>query len=359
MISKKYFILLLTILFAQQNIAQSSDSLLNFITSHRDNSSIYIRKNDTLIASLNENRMMPLASTCKIMVALEFSKQAAFKVFSPDSKVALSELDKYYLPLTDGNAHPQWIAYEKKQGNVIRDSISLLNVARGMIMFSSNANTEYLMDLLGLDNINNNYRQMGITDFTPLYYFVSAIMLYQNPKKVKEDNLLKAIRNLSQKDYLKAASLIHLQLKNNPEYKKLFRVNDLTPPLQKIWSDRLPSSTTKSYTRIAEIINNRQIYNSETYTILSQILETLMENPANRKWLDHAGMKGGSTMFVLTKTMYATLKTGDKIELAYFLNNLDQSKVNALARDMNAFELAILSDNTFLKKISGMIGISK
>ena len=37
----------------------------------------------------------------------------------------------------------------------MQDSISLLNVARGMMMFSSNANTEFLMDLLGLDNVKN------------------------------------------------------------------------------------------------------------------------------------------------------------------------------------------------------------
>ncbi|MBN9349542.1 MAG: serine hydrolase [Chitinophagaceae bacterium] len=355
---KRLLSFLLIFLFLQQANAQSADSILNFIANHKENSSLYLKKNDTLIASLNENKQMPLASTCKIMVAVEFAKQAAFHVFDPNSKVALKDLDKYYLPLTDGNAHPQWIKYEKDQGNIKNDSVSLLNVARGMIMFSSNANTEYLMDILGLDNINGNYRQMGIKNFTPLYYFVSAIMLYQNPKKIKEEKILKAIKGMSQKDYIKASDLIHQQLKNNPAYKNSFHIADLTTNLQKEWSDRLPASTTESYSRIAEIINDRQIYNAETYAILSRVLETLMENKNNQQWLDHAGMKGGSTMFVLTKTLYATLKSGDKIELSYFFNNLQNNEATTLSKSANAFDLAILSDPAFVKRLSDLIGLS-
>lgn len=358
MVYKNYFLLISAVFLFHGLKAQNADSILNFIVSHKNNSSVYIQKGDTVIASHNENKMMPLASTCKIMVALEFAKQAAFHVFDPDSKVALKDLDKYYLPLTDGNAHPQWIKYEKENGLVINDSVSLLNVARGMIMFSSNANTEYLMDLLGLNNINSNYHQMGIKDFTPVYYFVSALMLYQNPRKVKEEKIFKAVNGLSQNDYIKATNLIHLQLKNSPAYKTKFRVADFTPALQKEWSNHLPASTTKSYTRIAEILNNRQIYSTETYQILSLILETATENKNNAAWLQYAGMKGGSTMFVLTKTLYATLKSGDKIEVSYFFNNLDNAEVNSLSKNMNAFELALLTNKNFQKNISDKIGLS-
>ena len=57
---------------------------------------------------------MPLASTVKIIVAIEFAKQAAHNIFNENKKIPLSELDKYYLPNTDGDAHPNWVNYEKK-----------------------------------------------------------------------------------------------------------------------------------------------------------------------------------------------------------------------------------------------------
>lgn len=348
-------ILLIACFFSYKDTnAQGADSLLRFIDNHKEKSSLYIIRNDTILASLNENKMMPLASTMKIMVALEFSKQAAFKVFDTSKMVALSELNKYYLPLTDGNAHPNWLDYEKKNGGIVNDSVSLLNVARGMIIFSSNANTEYLMDLLGLQNINGNYRLMNIKDFTPLYYPVSSLFLYQNPKKLKEEKVLKEINFFSENDLIKATEVIHKQLKDKPEYKSTFNFGDLTPAMQKNWSNRLPSSTTAAYARIAYVLNNRGIFGKETYQVLERVLESIMENPANRQWLDHAGMKNGSTMYVLTNTMYATLKNGNRIAMAYFFNDLDPADGFKLQNWMNDFEIEVLTNPEFVKKLSGI-----
>ncbi|MCO6496716.1 MAG: serine hydrolase [Chitinophagaceae bacterium] len=338
-------------IFSYPVSAQSSDPVLSFIKSEKSHSSIYLKKGDTVIASLNAQKMMPLASTMKVMVAIEFAKQAAYHVFDIESKVALSELDKYYLPLTDGNAHPEWLKYEKQNNHIVNDSISLIHVARGMIMFSSNANTEYLMDLLGLENINNNYRLMGIKDYTPLYYFVSALMLYQNPKNLKGDKVIRAIRGLSESQYINSANLVHIQLKNKPEFKKTFRPGDLSVEYQEEWSERLPASTTESYARVAEVLNKRLIFNDETYKVLERIMESVMENKNNQTFLNHAGMKGGSTMFVLTKMLYATLKTGEQIEMAYFFNNLSAEEVQRLSTEMNAFELKILTDPVFRNEV--------
>ncbi len=62
-----------------------------------------------------------------------------------------------------------------------------------------------------------------------------------------------------------------------------------------------------------------------------------MENHANKTWLTHAGMKGGSTIFVLTKALYATLKDGTKIEMAYFFNDLTGDENQRLQKWMNHF----------------------
>ena len=173
-----------------------ADSLLNFIKQNKSRSSLFLKKNDTVIAKLDENKLMPLASTVKIMVAIEFAKQAAHDIFNENKKIPLSELDKYYLPNTDGDAHPAWISYERKLGNIINDSVKLIDVARGMIMFSSNANTEYLMDMLGFDNVKNNIRLLGLKQHTAIYPLVASLFLYQNPKKVSEDKILKEIKKM-------------------------------------------------------------------------------------------------------------------------------------------------------------------
>lgn len=95
--------------------AQTADSLLNFIALNKSRASLFLQQNDTTVAALNENMLMPLASTVKVMVAIEFSKQAALHVLNEDKYVALSELNRYYLPNTDGNAHPNWIALRSQK----------------------------------------------------------------------------------------------------------------------------------------------------------------------------------------------------------------------------------------------------
>lgn len=349
-------IIIVLSIFSSGTFAQSgADSLINFIQKNESRASLFLTKNDSVLARLNENKLMPLASTAKILVALEFAKQAAFHIFDENNKVSLKELNKYYIPNTDGNAHPDWIKYEKQKGNILNDSVKLIDVARGMILFSSNANTEYLMDLLGTGNINNNYGLLGVQKFTTLYPWVSALFLYQNPKNIKEEKILEQIENLTDDQYRKACSYIHNQLKYDSTYKQKFRPQDLSLKMQQEWSNRLPASTTQEYVHIVSILNNRKIFNEDTYKILSKIIETLMEDPANREWISHAGMKGGSTIFVLTKAMYATLKDGTKIELAYFFNDLTQKENERLQKWMNDFELKILSNDHFRKEVAGKL----
>ena len=343
--------ILFFILFSA-NAQTAGDSLLNFMKVNKGRTSLYLSVNDTVVGHLNENTMMPLASTVKILVAVEFAKQAANNIFDKEEMISLKELDKYYLPNTDGDAHPNWVSYETQLGHVLNDSISLLNIARGMILFSSNANTEYLMDLLGLDNIKNNNELLGIKSHTVVYPLVASLFMYQNPKKKTEDYILKGINGLTEEQYCRFIYDMHKALKYDTVLKSKFRPQDLTKKMQKAWSDRLPSSTTKDYVQVCRVINNRKYFDSSTYAILSNVLEVAMENPLNKQWLNHFGQKGGSTAFVLTKALYATTKKGNKIEMAYFFNDLTEAENLQLQGWMNAFEISTLTSAAFRNKIT-------
>ena len=340
------------VLISLQARSQSADSLLRFIAANPAKSSLYLVRNDTVMAKLNEQVLMPLASTVKIMVAIEFAKQAAQHVINEETQVALKELDKYYLPNTDGGAHEAWLAYAKNKQLIHNDSVSLLDAARGMTMFSSNANTEYLMDLLGLDNVKNNIQLFGLKQHTAIFPLVASLFMYQNPHHKSEASVLKAIKKLPDEQYCRFIYDIHNALKYDSTLKQKFRLADLTPAMQQLWSDRLPASTTKDYARICKILNDRKYFDDNTYGILAEIMETIMENPLNRSWLLHAGMKGGNTAWVLTKALYATTKTGTRIELVYFFNQLTLTENQQLQRWMNAFELQVLQDENFRRQMA-------
>jgi D-alanyl-D-alanine carboxypeptidase len=353
---KKNILLIFIISIGFSASAQSrADSLLNFIKVNKARASLYLLQNDTLVAQFNETRMMPLASTVKILVAIEFAKQAAKNIIDENELVALADLDKYYLPNTDGDAHPGWIAYEKSKAHIKNDSVLLIDVARGMIMFSSNANTEYLMDLVGLDNVQSNITQLGLTQHSAIYPLVASLFMYQNSKKKNENDILKGIRNLSEEQYCRYIYDMHKALKFDTLLKSKFRPQDLTMNMQKAWSDRLPASTTKDYVRICNVLNNRAFFDEDTYNIIQLVLEAAMENPINKSWLTHFGEKGGSTAWVLTKALYGTTKKGKRIEMAYFFDNLTEAESEMIQSWMNPFEIKILTNEDFRKKAGDVL----
>ena len=132
-------------------------------------------------------------------------------------------------------------------------------------------------------------------------------------------------------------------------YKK--DIGDLGMEIQKIWSDRLPSSTVEDYVSVMKKINSRNYFSENAQKYLDEVMEYILENPANKEWLEHSGMKGGSTAFVLTKALYATDKKGNRTEMAYFLNNLNVLEITRLQMSMNEFELKILTNKEFRGKV--------
>jgi D-alanyl-D-alanine carboxypeptidase len=340
---------LVQVLFAQK--ANVADSFLLFVKANKAKSSVYITNNDTVIARLNEDKIMPLASTVKIMVAIEFAKQASAGVINEDSYVALKDLDAYYLKNTDGDAHPSWLEYEKGNKHIKEDSIKLIDVARGMIMYSSNANTEYLCDLLGFDNVKNNIQLLGLKKHSAIYPLVSSLFMYQNPRAVNEDKILKAISKMNEEQYSKNIFRIHNQLKYDSTFKLKFRPQDLSLKMQKLWSDKLPASTTKEYNQIAKILNNRKFFNDDAYAIIADVLEFPMESKAFQNVFKHYGVKGGSTGFVLTHVIYLTKKDGTKMELCIFLNNLTIEEQQKLEQWLDPFEAQVIFNKKFREKL--------
>lgn len=354
---KKIFFVLIAGCFLTGALqAQSAaDSLLNFIVKNKQRASLYMLKNDYEFAKLNEDKLMPLAGAANIMVAVEFAKQAAYNVFGFNARIPLSEINKYYLPNTDEGAFRNWVRYETRNGHIKNDSVKILDVARGMIMFGSTANAEYLMELLGFGNLKNDIKMFGLKQHTLLYPMPSSLFLYQNPKGLSEDKVLKEIQSLNEDDYHKAVFAIHRELNLDSGYIKKFRPQDLSIRMQKAWSARLTAATAREYTKVARVINSRIVLNEKSYAVLGKLTESMMESPSSKTWLKHAGMFGGTTLSVFTRVVYATLKDGTKVELSYFFNDLNGRENLKLQSWSFDFESKILKDENFRKKFAEAI----
>ena len=182
---------------------------------------------------------MPLASTVKIILAVEYAEQSTNHRIDPDSLVSLDDLEKFYIPNTDGGAHSAWL--ESVQHKIENDKISVREIAKGMISHSSNANTEWLLNELGTKNVNNRLDSLGLKNHTEIYNIVSALFV---GKKLfphdSADTLETKLKALGMNEYISATQIIHEKLKKDTLYKK--QLGDLSMKIQKIWSDRLPLS---------------------------------------------------------------------------------------------------------------------
>lgn len=319
----------------------NKNTVLNFIKDNSERTSILLMRNDSILASKSIDKIFPLASTVKIIIAIEYSEQSSKKIINPDELIDLKELEIYLVENTDGGAHNSWITSIKSK--IIDNKVSIKEIAKGMIKFSSNANTEWLISKLGYENINNQLKKLGLTNHSEIYYLVSSLFVSKEAfPNLKGKDLVKNLKTLKNEDFVRYSKIVHEKLKKDSTYKKDTEFLDEIE-IQRIWSYNLPNSTAKEYVSIVKKMNNKNYFDAESQKYLDEVMEFLLENPKNRSWLKHAGNKGGSTAFLLTKAIYATDTKENKTEMSYFLNDLSVLELIRLQASLNEFELNILN----------------
>jgi D-alanyl-D-alanine carboxypeptidase len=320
-------------------------NVMEFIKNNPERAAIKLNINGKTILEQNSTRKMPLASTAKIIVAVEYAQQVANGKISPQQEVQFADLDLYYLPKTDGGAHTAWKKNLEKEQKTNNNTVSLEEVAQGMVTFSSNANTEYLMDRLGLENINQNISALGLKNHDPLFYMVSDLLVFQAEKNENAEAHLARIAKLSKEEMAEKANQMHQNLKADQQgkFKKSQNLLSLTLEAQKIWSDKQTAATVEDYVSLMEKINSRSYFSPEVQKNIEIILgNATIKSPRIQEMMLYSGYKGGSTAFVLTMAMYGTSKENKQIAFAYFLDNLTPEEQQQLQNNAGNFNLELL-----------------
>ncbi|MBO1001363.1 serine hydrolase [Pseudogracilibacillus auburnensis] len=324
-------------------------------------SSVVFNVNGETKLDVRSDELMPLASTVKIVVALEYAYQVEEGKLDPKEQVDLDELEKYYVPKLDGGAHEAWVGFLGENDYLENNRVSLQEVTRGMIAFSSNANTEYLMKKLGLENIEHRMLELGIRDHTPLFYFTSALFIPYElkmrdypDKSIEEgkDKIIQAMHDMSDEDWIEMSSIINEKLTNDAEtYKKNAEISEWwDEDFDLLFSETFIKSTTSEYAKLMAMINNEELP-PIAQEELEYSLGMIMENETNQQWLKRAGKKGGSTQYILTDAIFAEDKQGNKFEIVIFFDDLKWYEGFKLTNSLNEFELKLLSDESFRDEI--------
>lgn len=327
--------------------------VMNYVEKRKEKEdvSLIIKRNDKPIVSINPHSVLPLASTVKVMIAIAFAKQVSDNTIDENATIAKEELLKFYVEGTDGGAHMKWV-----RDFADKDQYTLKEVAIGMIAYSSNANTEFLIHYLGLDAINQIPASLQLNSHTPIFPVVSSLyipsFIETSEKLTDKTVLLKRLESMSREEYLDCALEIHDHITAN-EQRRYMNELKLDIDFQKIWSDRLPSASAHDYLTLMQIINQRKTFDKRMQDCIEEILGYgLYIHKANRNWIDHGGLKGGSTLFVFTHASYTTDKEGNQTEVVFLANNLNILISRRLQRNFNSFLLNVLTSQKFREKIS-------
>ncbi|PEO43021.1 serine hydrolase [Bacillus pseudomycoides] len=326
--------------------------VLDYIKEHKNEQtcSLMIRRNGEILATVNENKKLPLASMAKIVVAVEFEKQVSEEKINPQEQIPLQDLEKYYVPDTDAGAHPAWLEDAKIRNAIKNEKLSLEEVARGMIHFSSNANTTYLLEKLGLERINNSLKELELNSHDAFYPYTSPLYMRGYVEKelnVPKDQSLEVLRKMSMDEYRKHALKIHEWMKDEAEWKKHNIPLKVDMEFQRIWSDRLVRATAKDYMSLIGKINNRTAFPKP----MQDEIEKIFNGTVGDSIYEHAGKKGGSTPFVLTNSFYGTDKEGNKVEIVFMSNDLDSMELQKLKNNVDYFIRSVVMSEEFRKKL--------
>lgn len=180
---------------------EDPDFIANLIQSQPNKISIMMSENNEVTFKLAEDRAMPLASVFKIMVAIELINQYKDGNIDLYAKIPLKEVEKYNLIENENSNHSVW----KKEIVKSRKNISLYEIAKGMIIYSSNPNTDYLINKLGIENINITVKKL--TNFHTNIYPIGASILVPhylvNVQHIKESKLDDMLNNMDNTEYEK------------------------------------------------------------------------------------------------------------------------------------------------------------
>ena len=328
------------------------DYVLNHLKENTETTSLFVTENGEELISYQADVVRPLASTVKILIAVEYAMQVEEGILTPDQPVSIDDLNLHYYENTDGGAHEAWLDALGDEDRIRDNQVALHDVAKGMITYSSNANTDYLIHILGINKINDRAQSLQLTSHEDVYPIVSALLLpqYLKNRGIKEEDLAAELEKMPMEMYKDIAEDLSNQLKEGTlsieenEFDASFDV-------QRVWSDRLTGASANDYGKLLAILSNDELPKTAN-DLVRDLLEWPMEiNEANQERFVHLGAKGGSTAFVLNDAMYAEDHDENRIELVLLNDELNPWQQMLLSHNLNSFESQMLGSESYRLKV--------
>ena len=293
----------------------------------------------------NADRPMPLASVSKLIQLVAYANQVEAGTLDPQQPVTEDELEAFYLPRSDLNAHRRALAAFGDQLLTLSDVITM------MIRYSSNSATDYLHHLLGQTTLEQTVIDLGMTQQSAPCSFLGRFLimgdgengsttigeLSADPARYGQDVAGRTDRYLTDPRY-RAAAAAHWQQRRTPS------LTTQTMAVEQLET----RGTAQAYADVMAQIVHGEIGTPTTNRQIRDALEWPYESfPSNQELYRMIGYKNGTMPGVLTSVYYSWPLASDRpYVLALFYKNLPNSVYQTWRRDLphDAFAHWLMSD---------------
>ena len=265
----------------------------------------------------------------KILVLAAYADAVANGEIDPGERVPIADVERYYLPLTDGGAHGtglKSVGLRSDKNGFARDqaaTIALDDLAGIMIHFSGNAETDYLIARLGPDKIASVVQKAGLERHTPIGLTlgpVLAIFNHEDPSFSTDLNQLVG-EGTSSVDTSHLEHLTELYLHDQQwRASQLQFMNSISRDAVggvDMWARQaaaarlFPRGTAREYAQMMARIATGRFISTEVSEIMQRKLESVPSDwPLRAIFYDRHGAKDGAMAGVLALACYAVPKRG-------------------------------------------------
>ncbi len=333
-----------------KSVAQNSaaDSMALLFKSNAKNSAIYVIKNDKALMAWNDNETLPIATMSDLLIAIEFAKQATYKIIDTGERVSLKDIVKYNIENKYQSEYEDWLLSLLMQKKIkdVTNTVSLIEIVQGMLQYGVQANAEYIMDRIGYSNVKSSIVSYNLNGHTTMAMPMGSLALYQNRAKVSEKKMFKAINGLDDDGYAASANLMHLALQADTSFKVKMPANFVTEKVMQMWSNNLPQGTVKSYASLLQTILKEKMLDAKMYKMLRNVLEW-QDAPIGTNY-DRFMTQKSSTINTFAKAEYLKKTDGKETIIVYTLTNLTTAQVKKVVKWQSDFDKAIIDNPEFI-----------
>lgn len=331
-----------------------SHPIIKHLLLHPDQNALMVIHNDSVILERNIDTPLPLASISKIVIAIVYAEAVGLGKLEPEQLIDISSLERFDI---DDENYANWKVLGEKEGWLNQQKVPLKYVAQGAVRLSASTNADFLIDLIGIDSINQWLLDHSLDQHGPIFPFNASAILAHNNQQLKQEEFIAQMDLISEAEYYQQTLAIQqkLSIDEDGTYKQAIPKKDAhNKKYLKIWSDHFTKAAAKDYASILNLLSQRQSYSGEIQAQLDFLFEdwTFQENPDINQTLDHLAYKGGSTGYLLNTVLYTTDKEGNRSIVITFLNDLNPKKHQIISKLVSDFVFKLATDSTFVNNIA-------